>query len=92
MTFNDPVSYDFGDRAVDTFVRSLDDTAYAFHGLERGRVGEHVHSTTTSTIPHVEPPGTLRSTSVAASGVDLLGLSLFVLGAGGGADRHDSAR
>ena len=44
VTFHDPVSFVFADRAVDRFVRGLDDTAYAFHGLERGRVGEHVHS------------------------------------------------
>ncbi len=44
VTFHDPVSFVFADRAVDRFVRSLDDTAYAFHGLERGRVGEHVHT------------------------------------------------
>lgn len=44
LTFKDPVSFDFADRAVRRFVQVLGDTAYAFHGLERGRVGEHVHS------------------------------------------------
>jgi len=43
LTFRDPVSFDFADRAVRRFVLRLDQ-AYAFHGLERGRLGEHVHS------------------------------------------------
>jgi hypothetical protein len=76
VTFKDPVSFDFADRAVERFVRSLDDTAYAFHGLERGRVGEHVHSHVL--LGGIKPR---RQRNVI----------WFVSGAGGAAEGGDSA-